>query len=110
MMLSHRQVLLPALEKKDTDGRERAWRSVEQEVCLDESGENNAWKFFGAVPGLFRTVQLNCSLLSLCFISCSFYGCAPQVVLAVPHEEKSHKPPTCPPVLPETRTVVGIAV
>ena len=107
MMLSRGQVLLPALEKKDTDGLERAWRSVEQEACLDESGENNAWKFFGAVPGLFRTVQLNCSAWTANRPAIA-YGCTPQVVLAVVHNViPPHEVPTSmPPALPDTSTLV----
>jgi hypothetical protein len=49
---------------------------------------NHVREAFGTVPGLFRTVQLNCSLLMSRFIKHSFYGCAPQVVLAVPQEVK----------------------
>ena len=35
------------------------------------------------------------------------HGCAPQAVLAVPHEVKPQAPVMSPPVLPDTSTVVG---
>jgi hypothetical protein len=66
-------------------------------------------KPFGTVPGLFRTVQVNCSLLMFRFIKSSFYGCSPQVVLAVPQVEKLQVAMS-PPVLLETRTLVGVGL
>jgi len=72
---------------------------------------NHVREAFGTAPGLFRTVQLNCSLLMSRFMKHSFYGCAPQVVLAVPQEENPHAVVVIsPPVLPFARTVVGMDV
>jgi len=68
---------------------------------------NHVREAFGTAPGLFRTVQLNCSLLMSRFMKHSFYGCAPQVVLAVPQEVKLQAAMSTAPVGAVTRTVVG---
>ena len=67
-------------------------------------------KPFGTVPGLFRTVQVNCSLLMFRFIKHSFYGCAPQVVLAAPQEKKLQAAMSPAPDGAVTSTVVGLGL
>jgi len=71
---------------------------------------NHVREAFGTAPGLFRTVQLNCSSLMFRFIKSSCYGCAPQVVLAVPQEEKPQVAMSPAPDGAVTSTVVGLGL